>query len=115
MLEVTKNTCVTSKAKLRKTEKSLKLDEDDLEKLKKKVKDAEDLIGKKRRYVEYAKWKYEKDKKDLSNREKEKNVVLKRFKQLSYEYHPVATKLFLDEQVESKGKSVSLYLGYRLF
>ena len=49
---------------------------------------------------------YENKKEYVILREEEKKPVLKRFKQLSYEYHSVAAKLPFDDEIEAKGKVV---------
>ncbi|CAG5114228.1 Oidioi.mRNA.OKI2018_I69.chr2.g8292.t1.cds [Oikopleura dioica] len=115
-LRGTKDAYATSKAKITRQGRSIKRHEGILEQLKKqaeeaekklieakkKVVDEEKLIEKKKKYVDEKKQENEYDKEDFIHREKEKNAVLKRFKQLSYEFHPVAAKLSLDEEVDAK-------------
>ena len=72
----------------------------------KKVEDAKKSLEQKRWFVRCNKNALEESKKRTIEKENVKNESLKRFKQLSYEYHPVASKLSLDDDVEARGKLV---------
>ena len=73
----------------------------------KKVEDAKKSLEQKRWFVRCNKNALEESKKRTIEKENVKNESLKRFKQLSYEYHPVASKLSLDDDVEARGKLVA--------
>ncbi|CAG5105957.1 Oidioi.mRNA.OKI2018_I69.chr1.g2604.t1.cds [Oikopleura dioica] len=80
---------------IEKTEERLKREEMALKKMMEKVE-------KTKKYLETQKNNYEAEKKSINQCEKEKNESLKRFRQLSYEYHSVAAELSLDDEVEAK-------------
>lgn len=87
-------------------EDDINREEEALEKMKKSVEKSEESLEKKKKELVELKNDHEEEKKFVIRREKEKKAVLKRFKHLSYEYHSVATKLPLDDEVEARGKKM---------
>ena len=92
---------------IKKTEDRLKREEEALKKMMEKVEHTKKSIEYQKQYLERTKKDYEASNERRTERKEEKNGTLKWFKQLSYEYHSVAKKLSLDEEVEAKGKLTS--------
>ncbi|CAG5098686.1 Oidioi.mRNA.OKI2018_I69.XSR.g15887.t1.cds [Oikopleura dioica] len=97
-----KNECEKAKSTVTTTEQTIKRDEEALKKLKKKVEEAEKSLEEKKKDLKDEQEDYEAEKKLLIDQEKEKKDALKRFRQISYEYHSVAAKFSFDDEVEAK-------------
>ena len=90
--------------RVKKAGESIKKEEEALEIMKKKVEEAEKSLEEKKKDLEEKKKRSESDKKCVLECEIEKSALLKRFKQITYEYHSVAAKFPYDDEIEAKGK-----------
>ncbi|CAG5098986.1 Oidioi.mRNA.OKI2018_I69.XSR.g16147.t1.cds [Oikopleura dioica] len=97
-----KNFFESTKCQMKGIEDEIQRDQEALEEKMKKVEEDKKILEGKKKHLERMNQNHEASKRQLIKNENVKNDVLKRLKQLSYQYHSVATKLSLDEDVEAK-------------